>query len=206
MVSVQVTTYTMTYAGNGNTSGVAPVDASPYADSATVTVLGNTGALVKAGSTFAGWNTQADGLGTSYAAADPLTITADTTLYAKWTEVGGGYASWATANDGGQDANLDFNNDGVTNGIAYFMNATGLATNAGITGNTVTWPNGGNIADTEYGIQFVVQTSTDLVNWTPVEIGDLTTNTSGPGGELTYTLPPSAGGGKLFARLAVTPN
>jgi len=116
------------------------------------------------------------------------------------------YAGWATTNGVSNNPNEDTNHDGVQNGIAYFMNATGLATNPGITGNTVTWPNGGNISATEYGTQFVVETSPDLVNWTPVAIGDLTTNTSGPGGALTYTLPPGAGGGKLFARLVVTPH
>ena len=35
--------------------------------------------------TFAGWNTAADGTGTSYAAGVPITITENTTLYAQWT-------------------------------------------------------------------------------------------------------------------------
>ena len=35
--------------------------------------------------TFAGWNTAADGKGTSYAAGAPITITENTTLYAQWT-------------------------------------------------------------------------------------------------------------------------
>jgi hypothetical protein len=100
----------------------------------------------------------------------------------------------------------DSNNDGVQNGVAYFMNATGVTTNPSIIGNAVTWPNGGNIPSTEYGTQFVVQTSLDLVNWADVEIGDLTTNTSGPSGALTYTLPASVLGGKLFTRLVITPN
>ena len=34
---------------------------------------------------FAGWNTAADGTGTSYAAGVPITITEKTTLYAQWT-------------------------------------------------------------------------------------------------------------------------
>ena len=71
----------------------------------------------------------------------------------------------------------------------------------------MTWPNGGNIDSAAYGTQFVVQTSIDLVNWSDVEIGDLTTNTSGPSGELIYTLPASVLGGKFFTRLAIiTPN
>ena len=118
------------------------------------------------------------------------------------------YASWATTNSVSSTPSADSNNDGVQNGVAYFMNATGVTTNPGIINNTVTWPNGGNIPSTEYGAdkQFVVQTSIDLVNWSDVEIGDLTTNTSGPSGALTYTLPASVLGGKVFTRLAITPN
>lgn len=78
--------YTVTYNGNGNTGGTAPTDgSSPYASGATVTVLGNTGSLVKTGYTFAGWNTLADGMGTAYAATDTFNIAANTTLYAQWT-------------------------------------------------------------------------------------------------------------------------
>lgn len=74
------------YNGNGSTGGSVPVDTNAYATGATATVLGNTGSLVKTGSTFAGWNTAADGSGTDYAAASTVIIvTSDTTLYAKWT-------------------------------------------------------------------------------------------------------------------------
>ena len=78
-------TYSVTYNGNGSTSGSVPVDAnSPYAANATVTVLGNTGSLEKTDYSFSGWNTAADGSGTSYAAGATFTITANTTLYAQW--------------------------------------------------------------------------------------------------------------------------
>ena len=83
-------TYTVTYNGNGNTGGNVPTDSGTYAQGATVTVLGNTGNLVKTGHTFVGWNTAADGNGTDYTVgAIPSTFTmgtADVTLYAKWTE------------------------------------------------------------------------------------------------------------------------
>lgn len=80
--------YSVTYDGNGNTGGTAPVDpASPYNPGATVTVLGNTGSLVRTGYTFAGWNTQADGLGTSYNPGDTFVIgSANVILYARWTQ------------------------------------------------------------------------------------------------------------------------
>lgn len=78
--------YTLTYDGNGKTEGNVPTDASsPYAPNAQVTVLGNTGNLARTGCTFAGWATAADGSGTTYTAGDHFNISANTTLYAKWT-------------------------------------------------------------------------------------------------------------------------
>lgn len=43
--------------------------------------------LVYNGYKFIGWNTQVDGQGTNYSAADTLTITSDVTLYAVWEKV-----------------------------------------------------------------------------------------------------------------------
>ncbi len=79
--------YSVTYDGNTNTGGTAPVDGlSPYDYGSTVTVLGNTGALVKTGYTFTGWNTAANGLAPPTAAADTFTLgAANVTLYAQWT-------------------------------------------------------------------------------------------------------------------------
>ena len=83
-----INTYTVTYNGNTNTGGTAPTDgSSPYNYNSTVTVLGNTGTLTKTGYTFSGWNTAADGSGTSYAAAATFSISTDTTLYAQWTAI-----------------------------------------------------------------------------------------------------------------------
>lgn len=78
-------TFTVTYNGNGKTSGSVPTDATAYNSGATVTVKNNTGSLVKTGWTFAGWNTNATGTGTDRAAGSTFTISANTTLYAKWT-------------------------------------------------------------------------------------------------------------------------
>ena len=65
--------------------GTLPVDSNNYTDSSNeVTVLGAT--LTRTDYNFVGWNTQADGEGTDYVAGDKFTITANTTLYAKWEE------------------------------------------------------------------------------------------------------------------------
>jgi hypothetical protein len=120
---------------------------------------------------------------------------------------GNDYFTWAAANGISLIPSEDSNNDGVANGVAYFMNATGLATNPAINGSgQVTWPNGGNINSDQYGIQFVVQTSSDLQTWTDV-VGTGPTadpNLSNIAGSVSYTLP--TGAAKSFVRLKVTPN
>jgi len=79
-------TYTITYNGNGNTGGSVPIDTTNYEPGQTVTVLANTGNLVNTNYTFAGWNTQANGSGTTYTQTQTFTMgTANVTLYAKWT-------------------------------------------------------------------------------------------------------------------------
>jgi hypothetical protein len=78
---------TVTYNGNGATGGTVPVDNTQYAPGATVTVLANSGNLVRTGFSFAGWNTQPDGSGTSYAATGSATFPMGSTaivLSAKW--------------------------------------------------------------------------------------------------------------------------
>ncbi len=82
---ISPTTATITYDGNGATSGSVPVDdSSPYDIGTLVTVL-DKGNLIKTGHTFAGWNTAADGSGTSYLPNREFTITENITLYAQWT-------------------------------------------------------------------------------------------------------------------------
>ncbi len=79
-------TYTVTYNGNNSTGGSVPVDSNNYQAGQTVTVLGNTGSLVKTNYTFVGWNTQANGSGTTYTQGQTFTMgSANMTLYAKWT-------------------------------------------------------------------------------------------------------------------------
>ena len=76
--------FSVTYDANGADSGTVPTDSTDYASGDTVTVLGNTGGLDKTDDTFSGWNTQADGSGTTYNEGDTFTIDSDVTLYAIW--------------------------------------------------------------------------------------------------------------------------
>ena len=94
------TKYVVTYNGNGNDSGSGsvPVDSASYENGQTVTVLGNTGTLVKAGYSFSGWNTKADGSGTTYTEGLTFTMgTANVTLYAIWTVASPTAGIWDTS-------------------------------------------------------------------------------------------------------------
>ena len=78
--------YTVSYDGNVSDSGTVPVDATPYSTGQSVTVVGNPGALTRAGYSFSGWNTQADGNGTTYGQGQSFAMgSADVVLYARWS-------------------------------------------------------------------------------------------------------------------------
>jgi uncharacterized repeat protein (TIGR02543 family) len=84
----------VTYNGNGNTGGSVPVDSNNYLQGATVTVPGNTGNLVKTAYNFIGWNTEANGSGTTYTQGQTFSMdTANVTLYAAWSPAG---STWTT--------------------------------------------------------------------------------------------------------------
>ena len=117
------TTYTVTYNGNNETSGTVPVDSSsPYVSGSIVTILGNVGSpiLAKTGSTFAGWNTTADGNGTSYSQGNTFTINTNTTLYAQWISLSAPSAPTSLSSVGGnREAYILFTQVGTVTNYAY---------------------------------------------------------------------------------------
>ena len=103
------------------------------------------------------------------------------------------YANWASDNVNNQGPTLDFDNDGVTNGVEYFFGTTGTT----FTPNPQ--PNAAGLISfphpvTTPGATYQVKTSPDLVVWTPV-------TTTESGGFVNYTIP--SGQGKIFVRLEV---
>lgn len=82
-----VNAYSLIYNGNTNTTGTAP--ATVTQDYNTTATVSGAASLAKTGYSFAGWNTASDGSGTSYAAGATFNFntTANTTLYAQWTDL-----------------------------------------------------------------------------------------------------------------------
>lgn len=78
-------TYRVVYYGNGQHSGLPPLDSSYYQTGEKVTILGNVRDLTRSGFVFSGWNTATDGSGTNYNPGTEFTFAdQNLTLYANW--------------------------------------------------------------------------------------------------------------------------
>jgi uncharacterized repeat protein (TIGR02543 family) len=106
-------TFDVTYHGNGNDSGVAPVDSTEYYSNDSVTILGNVGSpiLAKDDYSFAGWSGNADGSGPVYSPGGTFLIDRDVDFYAKWDN------STFTANCCATRGSADCSNSVVVNNI-----------------------------------------------------------------------------------------
>lgn len=86
--------YPVSYNGNGHTGGTPPVN-QIKAQNIGISLAANSGSLVRTNYTFVGWNTAADGTGTSFSPGNVYTSDVALTLYAQWTVT---YEGWAIAN------------------------------------------------------------------------------------------------------------
>ncbi len=146
----------------------------------------------------ANWVTQ-DGSGdqsTDGTAPDVPFATTAFTLIA----TGNTFASWLTANALGENATQDHDNDGLPNGVEYFMGSAGNAftANPGIVSGAVSWPRaaGTTIAS------FKVEVSTDLNTWENASVS-YAANLSISASQVVFTMP--SGPAKIFVRLNVAP-
>jgi uncharacterized repeat protein (TIGR02543 family) len=167
----------VTYFVNGG-SGSVPIDPHDYTSDATATALAQ-GAITNEGYTFGGWNTQADGGGTSYGPGEIIAVLSDTALYAVWTAIGDTDNVTYSANGGSGPVPIDatFYVPGVTTAAR----AKGLLAKAGLvfTG----WNTAANGSGTNYapGETFVVSTDVTLyAQWAVgVSGATVTFNTAG---------------------------
>jgi uncharacterized repeat protein (TIGR02543 family) len=148
------------------------------------------------------------GAGVVLVTSGPATETFTTTRLGQ-SSSGSDYSSWAAASGAGPKLNDDHDNDGVANGVEWFLggssDTTGFTAQPGITHAdgvfSITWTKAADYPGT-YGDHFHVETSdTPTGNWT-VEGPGGNIRTSTDGSSCTYIFP--AGAGKKFARLVVT--
>jgi uncharacterized repeat protein (TIGR02543 family) len=114
--------YTINYVANSSTSGTAPSNQNKNHGVGLV-LASNVGNLARTGYIFAGWNTQADGLGTHFSLASTYTTNANLTLYAKWIMT---YNLWSS----GSSFSTDSNGDGTRDGMSWLLGASNKEANA----------------------------------------------------------------------------
>ncbi len=132
--SATISTYTITYNGNGNISGNIPTDNKRYPEGSIVKVLDNTGSLQKTNSIFTGWNTSSDGNGSSYTPGANLNIETDNiNLYAIWLTVDGNIITDCPSNLNG-DITIPGSITSIgDNAFRFCSNLNGITLPTGIT-------------------------------------------------------------------------
>jgi len=122
--------YAVTYSGNGSDSGSVPEDGTRYLENGQVTVLGNTGGLVKSNCKFNGWALTPGSTSTDYTQGQIFTMgTADIVLYARW--IADTVTTYTVTYDpnGASTGNVPEDNTEYTPGQTVYLPAQGSLAN-----------------------------------------------------------------------------
>ena len=184
------TTYTLTYNAGTGGSGTAPAVPTTYSANAPATILGNTGPYTNSDptKTFYGWNTLANGSGTSYPAGSTLTMTANTTLYAQWVSATPQYTVTYDANGAAGGAVPAAPTD-YPGGVQVPILGQGTLTRPGYT--FLGWNGASSGAGSLYapGYTFISKTATLYALWAPGSSVKNCGGGSASGSYLSYTFP-----------------
>ncbi|MCC8122657.1 MAG: InlB B-repeat-containing protein [Oscillospiraceae bacterium] len=145
--------FLVTYDANGGSGG--PYEDTAYAGTAYTVLTNSAAGITRSSYTFQTWNTEADGSGTSYAAGDSMSITADLTLYAQWSYNGGGGGGGSTTYsvtynaNGGTGSHKD---SGISSGTSYSI-LSGTDTGIAYSGYTLRgWNSKADGTGTSYAV------------------------------------------------------
>ena len=156
----QTTIYTLTFNANGGSGTMA---AQTFESGVSQAIAAN--AFTRSGYNFIGWNSNADGSGTSYTDKQSITLTQDVTLYAQWERI---------------KYNLSFDANGGEGTMAAQVFEAGVS--QAIVSNTFTregydfigWSSNADGSGTSYSDKQVISIANDLTlyaQWGHVENG-----------------------------------
>lgn len=159
--------FSVIYNGNGSDGGTPPVDSTLYPTSASVTVLGNSGNLTKTANVFNGWNTAANGSGTSYGPGASFNMgSSNVTLYAQWTPVPTYTVSF---NGNGHDGGSPPSNQTKTQGVDLALspaNSNGMSRTGYNFSNWNTAANGSGVSYADEDLYTANSAVTLYAQWT----------------------------------------
>ena len=189
--------YYITYDANGGSGTLE--DNTGYALNAEATAKANT--FTKPSSNFLGWNTKADGSGTTYAAGSKITVTGNITLYAMW-ETRSYEVTVADTENGTASVSASFADAGdeitvtATPAEGYMVDTitvkTALNTNVAVANGKFTMPS----SDVTVTVTFkVIPAATYTVTVAPTTNGTATVDksTAAAGETVTVTATPAEG-------------
>ncbi len=140
--------YRLTYYDNNSDIGAVPVDNTFYISGDTAVILENYGNLARAGYTFSGWNTSADGSGTNYAPGSQVVVSSNIALYANWQL----QVMVSTDFSTGIDAN-------------FFVTTSGISLSSG----TVLIPDGESIKSRMFKIPAIIEGVATITDSSPAD-------------------------------------
>ncbi|CAN2216067.1 Listeria/Bacterioides repeat [Candidatus Nanopelagicaceae bacterium] len=157
--------YTVTYNGNSSDGGTVPTNGNTYTIGTSVPVVGNTGALTRAGYTFAGWTEASNGTGTVLVSGGSITAGASNiTFYAKWTPVA--YSvTYSTAGSTSGSAPTDSNSYNIGNTVSVAANVSLVKTGYTFTGWTVASDGSGTVLNSGNAITIATSNVTLYPKW-----------------------------------------
>ena len=129
-------TSVLTFNANGGTGS----DPGIYLQTSTSETLPNSTNITRSGYEFTGWNTAANGSGTNFALGGAITISVNTTLYAKWSRIPSPSCA-AGVGKGGVKTSTIANNKGGNGcvGITYKVSGVNTTTTFNYTGSDQSW-------------------------------------------------------------------
>ena len=175
--------YTVTFSGNGNTSGSPSVSSVSQTSVGGSVTLATVGTLAKTNYIFGGWNTAADGSGTTYSGGSSYTPSSNITLYAKWNfsvtrtlsfnaNGGTGAPASQTGTDTGSGATITISSTAPTR-----TNYTFAGWNTNSSGTGTNYSSGGSIT--------ITADTTLYAKWTAVQYTVTWSANGGTGGGTT---------------------
>jgi uncharacterized repeat protein (TIGR02543 family) len=162
------TQYTLTYNAGTGGSGTPPASPTSYSSNSPATILGNTGPYTNSDPTkiFYGWNTVADGTGTSYPVGSTITMNSNKTLYAQWVSATPQYTVTYDAN-GATGGSVPAAPTNYPGGVQVPILGQGSITRPGYT--FLGWNSSPSGTGSSYvsGYTFTSKTATLYAHWAP---------------------------------------
>ena len=174
---------TLTYNAGTGGSGSPPIGSpTSYFLNTTATISENTGSYTNGSLVFYGWNTAANGTGTSYQAGSTRTMTANTILYAQWVSNTSTYTVTYDAN-GATGGSVPAAPTNYPSGVQVPILGQGSLTRPGYA--FLGWNGSSTGAGSVYapGYTFTSKTATLYAQWAP---GSTVRNCGGGTGSNTY--------------------